>query len=1435
MLDHLTHTLAPARTNSRFFKASRWLGLAGMAAVLLISTQVGTGQISITNSSAVTQNFNGIGSTTTASLPANWKMTAAGAGTSAGWSTGTNISATTQAASTGSPTGGGAYNWGNGTTTSDRAVGFMTSGSYASPNAVLAHFKNNTGATISALAIAFDIERYRINTAAANVTFWTSTDGSSWTARTAGDSGAFSTGTSAYDFSSGTIVQKSFSLTELNLPNDGNFYLRWVFGTTGSNSQGLGLDNVSVTATTANPPTINTTGSFTAFSTNFGTASSAQSFSVTGSGLTGNLTVTPPSGFEVSLSESSDYASTLTLTPSSGSITATQVFARLSANSSVDTYSGNVTVSGGGASSKTVAIPTSTVSAVAPEKPEITSITPGNGTLTVAFTAPSFTGGAPVTNYSYSLDGGETFTVLSPAATISPILLSGLVNGTEYSVQLKAINSAGAGPASDTVAGTPEAPTSPTVVAVGTLTPFSTTYGTASVAQSFNVQGSALNSNITVSSPSGFEVSTSASTGYTTSVELTQTSGSVGLTSIYVRLAAATAAGSYSGSITVSSADADPQTVAVPSSSVSAKGLTIAGLTGANKSYNKTNTATVDGTPELVGVVGDDSVTLGGTPAFTFSSVNVGTGIAITASGYTLTGDDTANYTLTQPTGLSANITPKELTVTGATVSPKVFNTTTTATITGATLVGVESGDTVTVSGGGTFDDPNVGTDKPVTANLALGGASAGNYTLVQPTGLTGTITQASQTLTFAVLAIKTTADAPFTPAATATSGLAVSFSSSNPAVATVTDNVVTIIGIGTTTITASQAGNENYSAAAAVNRELIVTPPPIYLHDFGSTTITGKPYTVAPVALAENLSTSSWTTSASSFTSFAGFSGQAIALSNSSGTPTFTLSFDVASGYSLNVNGLSFWRLRSPTGAQNLSITINGGTAVYTGTTPDSGANTGPQTITGKTGLTGTVSVVLSMSGASGTGTFRLDDFALYGEITPVPVIAGAATATAFTTTYGTTSADQTFSVSGANLTDDITATAPTGFEVSEDGTTYGSAAIFEATAGSASGTLHVRLKANAAVGGSYNSKNITLTSPEATTVNIATAATGNSVNAKALTIAGLSGVNKAYDGTVAATFTGTPTYQGLANEESFSVTGTPVATFADANVGTGKTVTIAGYTAPSFNYSLTNPTVTANITAASLPNLTFTNGLVTDSGGVSSFTYSYTGRNGTSYSPTSTEPTTAGFYTVTATSADSNYSGSANHDYFIAGPIAGEDSLTKPAENSAITIAVATLLANDSRITSEGNLVTSGLSITGVTAGAGNSVVLGTGTDSGWIFFTPSSASPESFTYTLSDGTISTTGTVTITEEANTPTFTLQLVTKGTASFNGTQTSVTHSFIGVPNQTYQIEFSTNLSTWSSQGAVSTGTTGSFSVTFTSPGNLASSWNSSMFFRAKR
>ncbi len=110
----------------------------------------------------------------------------------------------------------------------------------------------------------------------------------------------------------------------------------------------------------------------------------------------------------------------------------------------------------------------------------------------------------------------------------------------------------------------------------------------------------------------------------------------------------------------------------------------------------------------------------------------------------------------------------------------------------------------------------------PGTYDITVFGGEAMNYRLTPVVG-TLTVTKANQLITFDALPEMTTNDGTFNLTATATSGLSISYASSDEAVATVDGSSVTIIGAGTTTITASQPGDENFNAAEAVIQPLVI------------------------------------------------------------------------------------------------------------------------------------------------------------------------------------------------------------------------------------------------------------------------------------------------------------------------------------------------------------------------------------------------------------------------------------------------------------------------------------------------------------------------------------------------------------------------------------------------------------------------------------
>lgn len=353
----------------------------------------------------------------------------------------------------------------------------------------------------------------------------------------------------------------------------------------------------------------------------------------------------------------------------------------------------------------------------------------------------------------------------------------------------------------------------PFITTTGTLSALSTTYGTASSNTSFTVSAGNLTSALVVTPPSGFEVSLSASTDFTTSLDL----GSANRTNttIYVRLAATSPFGNYSGNISLASGSTTTY-IATATSTVNKKALTITGLSGVNKEYDRTTTATLSGTPAYNGLENGESFSVTGTVTWAFADVNVGTSKTLVRTGsYDV---PSTNYTLTQPT-ITASITAKPLTVTGATAQNKPYNGNTTATITGATLVGVISPDDVTVSGGGTFASANVGSGIVVTPALVLSGANATNYSITQPTGLTADITAIAPTFTTSTININTGGTYAL-PGANVSSNSAGALSYSLGAVTpagsvTLTGTTLNGIAAGTATLTVDQAASGNYAAGS--------------------------------------------------------------------------------------------------------------------------------------------------------------------------------------------------------------------------------------------------------------------------------------------------------------------------------------------------------------------------------------------------------------------------------------------------------------------------------------------------------------------------------------------------------------------------------------------------------------------------------------------
>jgi hypothetical protein len=164
--------------------------------------------------------------------------------------------------------------------------------------------------------------------------------------------------------------------------------------------------------------------------------------------------------------------------------------------------------------------------------------------------------------------------------------------------------------------------------------------------------------------------------------------------------------------------------------------VTVNGTSVANKTYDGTNIASLTG-GALIGVHSGDNVTLNQSGFFV--SKNVGNNIAVVATD-TLGGTSASNYSLVEPTGLTGNILAKQISISGTVVATKTYDGTTSATLSGGRLVGVVSGDNLVLNQSGNFTNKNAGNNVAVNVTDILAGTSASNYSLVEPSGVTGNI-----------------------------------------------------------------------------------------------------------------------------------------------------------------------------------------------------------------------------------------------------------------------------------------------------------------------------------------------------------------------------------------------------------------------------------------------------------------------------------------------------------------------------------------------------------------------------------------------------------------------------------------------------------------------------------------------------------------------
>ncbi len=348
----------------------------------------------------------------------------------------------------------------------------------------------------------------------------------------------------------------------------------------------------SVTVNSAAALTVISTG-ITSFSSCLGFVSPAQSITVSGANLTANVTVTAPTGYEVSTSVASGYASSITIT-ASGTLNATTVYIRLSSSASVGSVNGTLTITSTDATTQSVSL---------------------TGAVTAAPSAGTLSGTQAIcvgntTTFSSSVSGGAW---TSSDTTIATVNTSGVITGVASGTTTITYTVAGTGGCADATA---------TRTVIITAAPSA---GTLSGIQSVLVGGTT-----TFTST----VSGGAWTSSNTAVASVNASG------VIIGVATGTATITYTVTGTGGCADAAATRTVVVSSVINAVNDTPVAISAGDSTPSVITNDTLDGSPVVIGT-NPGQVTLTGVTVPTGLTLNVnGTitvGAALSSGTYTLT------------------------------------------------------------------------------------------------------------------------------------------------------------------------------------------------------------------------------------------------------------------------------------------------------------------------------------------------------------------------------------------------------------------------------------------------------------------------------------------------------------------------------------------------------------------------------------------------------------------------------------------------------------------------------------------------------------------------------------------------------------------------------------------------------------------------------
>ena len=583
----------------------------------------------------------------------------------------------------------------------------------------------------------------------------------------------------------------------------------------------------------------------------------------------------------------------------------------------------------------------------------------------------------------------------------------------------------------------------------GSFTALPTTYGTASGAIQFSVSGTNMNAGILVTSPPGFEVSTDNTTfGNTVMVGAP---GNILTTSVYIRIKANDAAGTYSGNIILSSLGAANINLVTLPSIVSPAVLTLT-LNGKSITYGQP-TPLLTGT--YSGFVNGDTQAIITTPALITTTTTLSSIVGnylITAAG-AIAG---ANYTISYiPNTL--NIAATNLSIVANDVN-KVLGTSLSAVAssTSFTPSGLKNGETIgnvaiTYGAGAASNAPIGGYFGSVVASGATGGTFlAGNYSIAYTPGQLTVIgnTFPAIAITGGVTALNTTY------------GSASASSSFNLSGVNITGGILVVSPVGFEV----SIDNSTFSSSVTVGTTGTIPSTPVYVRLLASNAINTYSGDISITSV--------------------GSSSLVEATQPSTVTPaplTITAN-DVSKPFGTTITGGAGSTAFTSSGLQN-SETIGSTVITY--------GNGAPGTAVAGVYL-GSIAIQAAIGGTFTPGNYNITYVA--GNLTvttaPLPFITSSGTGSGIAATYGSHSTSSSFNVSGAFMIAGILVTPPTGYEVSADNVTFSNTITIGAAGTIASTSVYYRLAATDAVGGYLG--NVVLSSTGAANVNAVALANG-------------------------------------------------------------------------------------------------------------------------------------------------------------------------------------------------------------------------------------------------------------------------------------------------------------------------------------------------------